>query len=96
MPDLYIDLSALERTRGDLTRVSDLLRDPVGHMADHADAVTEIGVLRSRLREFGDEWDYGIDKLGKYSGAVADALEQIKKTFSELDQQLAQALKGEG
>ncbi|GAA4117284.1 hypothetical protein GCM10022215_17750 [Nocardioides fonticola] len=96
MPDLYIDLSALERTRSDLTHVASLLREPVGHMAERASAVTEIDALRSRLREFGDEWDYGIGKLSKYSGSVADALAEIKRTFAELDQQLAAALEGEG
>lgn len=50
--------------------------------------------LRSKLREFGDEWDYGIGKLGDFSGGAADALKTIKDTFQDLDSELAKSFEG--
>ncbi|MBF4160942.1 hypothetical protein [Nocardioides acrostichi] len=89
MSDLYIDLDALERTRHDLEHVADLLRDPVSRLADEAGAVTSISHLRSRLQDFGHEWDYGIGKLSEFSGTVGEALVHIRDAFTEVDQKLA-------
>ncbi|GAB2759691.1 hypothetical protein [Nocardioides pakistanensis] len=89
MADLYIDLDGLARTRDSIDRVERLLREPLDTMASRASAATEIDVLRSRLAEFGEEWDYGIGRLAKYSEGVAEALEQIRRTFTELDEKLA-------
>lgn len=89
MADLYIDMDALRRTRTDLDRMRSLLGEPVAFMAEQAGAVTGIDVLRSSLRAFGDEWDYGIKKLADYSGGVGEALTEIERTFTELDEQLA-------
>lgn len=89
MADLYIDMDALIRTRGNLDRISDLMKDPVGRMSEEASAATSIDELRSKMQEFGDEWNYGIGRLTKYTKGVGEALEQIRTTFTDLDQQLA-------
>jgi hypothetical protein len=90
--DLYIDLAGLARTRDSIDRVERLLREPLDVMASRAGSATEIEVLRSRLVEFGDEWDYGISRLAKYAEGVGEALAEIGRTFTELDQRLAEGL----
>ncbi|KAA1372229.1 hypothetical protein [Aeromicrobium fastidiosum] len=93
MADLYIDMDGLARTRDDIDRIGDLMKDPVGRMSDKAGAATSIEELRSKLQAFGDEWDYGIGRLEKYAKGVSESLEHIRKTFADLDQQLADVLK---
>lgn len=90
MADLYIDMSGLARTRDSIDRVERLLREPLEVMAAKAGTATEIEALRSRLAEFGDEWDYGIGRLARYSKGVGEALEEIRRTFVELDERLAE------
>lgn len=94
MADLFIDLGALQRTRTSLDHVGGLMRDPLATMTSRAGATTDIGVLRSKLQDFGDTWDYGIGQLAKYTGASSDALDQIAKTFTDADQQLADGIEG--
>ncbi len=96
MVDLFIDLSALARTRGDLLDISDLMKSPLSTMSDLASSATSHDRLRGRLRDFGDEWDYGIGKLSDYSGSAAEALQKIGDTFEGLDEELRSALLGEG
>jgi hypothetical protein len=89
MADLCIDFDVLERVRGNLADVEDLLKGPCRGMADLPADAAGHDDLRSRLREFGDEWDYGIGKLGEFSGGAADALATIRDTFRQLDDELA-------
>lgn len=89
MARLYIDMDGLSRVRDDIDHIGDLLKDPVGRMADDAESATTIDGLRSKMRDFADEWDYGIGRISKYSNGVSESLEEIRKTFTELDQQLA-------
>lgn len=96
MADLYIDMDALSRTRADLDRMRDLLRAPLDTMATEAGRAVQIDVLRSRLEDFGDAWEHGIKKLGEYAGGVTEALDEIERTFTELDAQLAATFDGEG
>ena len=90
MADLYIDFDGLARTRQNLEHVKDLMQSPLDELASQAGSVTSIDHLRSRLEDFGDQWDYGIKKLGKYSEGVGEALQQIRDTFAELDDKLAE------
>jgi hypothetical protein len=48
--------------------------------------------LRARLREFGDEWSYGIGKLGEFSAAASEALNHVGQAFHDVDNELATAL----
>lgn len=47
------------------------------------------------MQEFGDEWSYGIGKLGEYSGTAVEALDQIRSAFQDLDDDLTKSLEGE-
>jgi len=95
MADLFIDLGALHRTRASLDHIGTLMRDPLATMTSSAGTATEITVLRDKLRDFGDTWDYGIGQLSRYAGACSDALEQIGKVFTETDDKLASGLEGD-
>ena len=81
MANLCIDFDALERVRANLADVEDLLKGPCRGMADLPSDAAGHDDLRTKLRDFGDEWDYGIGKLGDFTGGAADALTTIKDTF---------------
>lgn len=91
MGDLFIDFSTLRRVRTDLNDVETLLAGPCRGMAELPAEAAGHAQLRDRLREFGDEWDYGIGKLGEFSKGAAEALDHIEKTFTELDGELAKS-----
>jgi len=89
--DLIIDFGALERTRGSLNDVTDLLTGPCKGMASlPADAAGNAD-LTAKLRDFGDEWEYGIHKLAEFSSGVGDVLRDTVATFRDLEDQLAAA-----
>jgi len=88
MADLCIDFDVLDRVRRNLVDVEDLLKGPCKGMADLPSDAAGHDDLSSKLREFGDEWDYGIGKLGDFSGGAADALTTICSTFRDLDDEL--------
>jgi hypothetical protein len=91
MADLMIDFASLERVRRDLVEVEGLLRGPCRGMSELPADAAGHDDLRSRLRDFGDAWDFGIGRLAQFSGAAADALSSIQKTFTELEDELAAA-----
>lgn len=91
MADLCIDFDALQRVRTHLDDVSDLLKGPCKGMADLPADAAGHDDLRSKLRDFGDEWDFGIGKLAEFSGGAAEALTTITDTFQQLDSELAKA-----
>ena len=95
MADLFIDFDALDRVRTNLKGVEDLLKGPCKGMADLPSDAAGHDDLRDKLRDFGDEWDYGIGKLGDFSGGAADALTSIRDTFSSLDDELGKSFEQE-
>ncbi|WP_330307013.1 MULTISPECIES: hypothetical protein [unclassified Streptomyces] len=70
MSDLYIDNAMLQRVRKDLAHIDDLLEKPAKAM-DAVD-VRAMGAseLEKRMDSFGEEWNYGIKQLKKFSGKV--------------------------
>lgn len=89
MADLYLDFAGLTRTSQSLTHIKELLSSPLDTMNDRAGAATDIDELRSKLRDFGDEWDYGIKKLSEYTDGLGEALDEIRAAFEELEDELA-------
>ena len=93
MADLYIDGAVLARTRDRLRAIQDLLTRPCRESALPSEAVAQ-DALRARLREFGDEWSYGIGQLGGFSAAASEALHQVEQVFRDVDDKLASTLDG--
>lgn len=92
MPDLYIDGAVLARTRDRLRSIENLLTRPCREMAALPSEAVAQECLRVRLREFGDEWSYGIGKLGEFSAAASEALNQVERAFHEVEDKLAAML----
>lgn len=92
MADLYIDGAVLERTRARLRSIEDLLSRPCREMGALPSEAVGQEALRAKLREFGDEWSYGIGKLGEFSAAASEALTQVQRAFRDADDELAAAL----
>lgn len=91
MPDLFIDFDVLARARRDMDGISDLLRRPVDDLRASAARATGHDRLRSRLQEFGEEWDHGIGQLGSYAEGCSSALGNVQAQFERLDGELARA-----
>jgi hypothetical protein len=90
--DLYIDFEMLVRTQKDIRDIHDVMAKPCREMDEVDGASMGVFKLAKRMDDFGDEWSYGIKQLSKFSKSAAKALGQIKKSFEELDEQLAHEL----
>lgn len=82
----------LSRVRANLASVTDLLTGPARRMAEVDGRAMGVAELEQRMDEFGEEWEYGIGKLGEFSDSAVDALDQISQAFEEADDNLANAL----
>ena len=96
MSDLYIDGAVLARVRSDLLGIRDLLEQPAREMREVSGAAMGAPALARRMDEFGDEWAYGIGKLGGFAADAAEALDRISAAFREADVSLGEALRGAG
>lgn len=90
--DLYIDGEMLARVRQSLRHITDILEDPMEAIREVGAEDSGVDELTDRLRDFGDEWDYGIGKINEYAGGAADTLQSIGQAFADLDLDLAEAL----
>ncbi|MET0450105.1 MAG: hypothetical protein ABW004_16960 [Aeromicrobium sp.] len=90
--DLYIDGAMLERVRKSLTDVQDILSAPGRAMGSIDWEAMGNPHLAETVQEFGDEWQYGIEQLGKYSDGAVEALDAIRDAFDQADTDLADAL----
>lgn len=90
--DLYIDGEMLARVRQSLRHITDILEDPMEAIREVGAEDSGVDELTDRLRDFGDEWDYGIGKINEYAGGAADTLQSIEQAFADLDLDLAEAL----
>lgn len=91
MADLYVDFGALQRSMATIADIEQLLGRSCKAMRGLPAEAAGVERLVSRLREFGDEWDYGIGKLGEFSGSCGEALGATVEAFTELDQELAKS-----
>lgn len=96
MSDLYIDYQMLEQTQRDIRNIHDVMATPCREMEEVDGAAMVVFKLASRMDDFGEEWTYGIKQISKFSKSASKALGKIKKSFEDLDDQLAHALDKQG
>lgn len=48
------------------------------------------------VHDFADDWHYGIKQIGQHADTAVHMIDQISKTFSDADLQLANSLKTAG
>ncbi|KHL11251.1 UNVERIFIED_CONTAM: hypothetical protein LK11_42790 [Mumia flava] len=92
MSDLSIDGAMLVRVRSTMKQIEDLLSAPAKRMKDVDAADLGPSELVERVNAFGDEWSYGIEQLGEFSGSMVEALDAIQEAFDAADTDLANAL----
>lgn len=92
MSDLYIDGAMLKRVRHDLRHMDELFSKPIHAMANIDAKAMGASQLERRMEDFGDEWEYGIKQLRKFSKGAAKTLDGIEKAFAKLDLDLAKEL----
>ncbi|WP_097233929.1 hypothetical protein [Streptomyces zhaozhouensis] len=90
--DLYIDGEVLSRVRGNLTHITDILDDPADAIESVGSGSAGVRSLADRLDEFGDEWSYGIGKIGEFARGAAETLTRIEQEFADIDLSLAEKL----
>ena len=93
MSDLYIDGAVLARVRSNLANIRDLMETPAREMREVTGSAMGAQSLARRMDEFGDEWSYGIGKLGEFAGSAVEALDSVEQAFEDADTNLAQALR---
>lgn len=96
MSDVYIDGAVLARVRSNLGDIRDLMQTPARRMRDVTGSAMGARDLARRMDEFGDEWAYGIEKLGGFAADAVDALDRIEQAFRDADTSLATALQQAG
>jgi hypothetical protein len=94
--DVYIDGAVLARVRSNLGDIRDLMQTPARRMREVTGSAMGARDLARRMDEFGDEWAYGIEKLGGFAADAVDALDRIERAFRDADASLAQALQQAG
>lgn len=52
--------------------------------------------LAGDLQDYADDWSYGITQIGQHADATVKMIDQVGKTFSDVDVKLANALKKPG
>lgn len=92
MSDLYIDGEMLDRVRRNLRDIEDLLGKPIRAMGDIDAKAMGATELERRMEDFGEEWEYGIGQLRKFSKGAAKTLDNVEKAFNKLDLDLAAEL----
>ncbi|MEV6313653.1 hypothetical protein [Streptomyces sp. NPDC051776] len=92
MSDLYIDGAMLERVRSNLAKIGELLEKPSRAMGRVDAKAMGVSELEKRMDSFGDEWEYGIGQLKKFSKEAVKALGEIENGFKVLEKDLAEAL----
>nr|WP_237694912.1 hypothetical protein [Streptomyces sp. SID5468] len=60
-----------------------------GHAAGESDLI-------DALHEFADDWKYGITQIGKHTDSTVQMIDQIGKTFDQVDVELANSLNKSG
>ncbi|MFJ3710781.1 hypothetical protein [Streptomyces sp. NPDC090053] len=92
MSDLRVDVDVLDRVRGNLKHISDIMERP-GREMDKVDGAS-MGVveLALQMNDFGREWSYGIKQINKFSDSAVNTLDKIKEAFEGLDDKLMKAL----
>ncbi|KAF4406549.1 hypothetical protein [Streptomyces lycii] len=77
MSDLYIDMDMLDRVQCNIKRISELMKKPGREMKKVDGSSMGAAKLAERMDEFGDEWSYGIERLGKFSQSDLHGLDVL-------------------
>ncbi|WP_146239728.1 DUF6507 family protein [Curtobacterium sp. MCSS17_011] len=88
---LLVDLMGLGELQNDLTTVHSTL-EQAHKRVDASDDEIGSGTVQNALHDFDDRWGDKRDKISESTKALADMLSSSIETYTETDEQLAQAL----
>ncbi|MFE1259427.1 hypothetical protein ACFW5X_02765 [Streptomyces albogriseolus] len=93
MSDLTLDDTVFHSLKKTFSSISDRMEDARRSLrGTDASAVGESKLVED-VKDFADEWGYGIKQLGKHTQGAVKMINMIGKTFGDLDLELAQSLK---
>ncbi len=88
---LLVDLMGLGELQGDLTTVHSTL-EQAHKRVDASDDEIGSGTVQKALHDFDHRWGDKRQKISDSAKALADMLDSSIETYTETDEQLAQAL----
>lgn len=88
MADVDIALDRLGATANDARALKEEF-DAAERFADDIGTLTGHDALGAKVAEFGHEWDVAREELGEGLVQVADFMQAIHDTFSDLDDAMA-------
>lgn len=95
MADVDLDLDRLSATAGDARALKEDF-DEAEQFADDIGELTGHDGLRGKVEDFGHDWDVAREELREGLKSIADYMQAIHDTFTDLDDQMAVVLEGEG
>lgn len=93
MSEINVNLDALTALAEGVRTAQSMLNDLDGNQPWSGDLTTE---SRSAHRDFKGDWDERRDQLADGLRSVADALEMIRDSFNQTEDDLVSSLNGEG
>ncbi|MGW1713018.1 hypothetical protein [Streptomyces sp. NPDC002156] len=93
MSDLRLEDTIFEDLKKTFSTISDRMENARRSLRAADASVLGESKLVEDLRDFADEWGYGIKQLGKHTQGAVKMINHIDDTFSKLDLDLAESLK---
>jgi hypothetical protein len=95
MADLKVDLDAVRELGSSLTTVANEFENANANSDRIAGAVGHEG-LAGVVRDFAHKWDDTREKMTENLRMLADSSTQVAEAFTDIDQQLADGVTGDG
>ncbi|AZM47612.1 hypothetical protein DMB38_19075 [Streptomyces sp. WAC 06738] len=96
MADLKIKGEALDELHHTFTTIAKRMARAGRSMKGADSESVGAWMLIRKVQDFADEWDYGIEQLGKHADGAAQMLRKIAKDFDGLERELEAALQPKG
>ncbi|KOV60988.1 hypothetical protein ADL01_32305 [Streptomyces sp. NRRL WC-3618] len=93
MSDLRLEDTIFEDLKKTFSTISDRMESARRSLRATDASVLGESKLVEDLRDFADDWGYGIKQLGKHTQGAVKMIDHIDGTFSKLDLDLAESLK---
>jgi hypothetical protein len=92
MSDLHIDGTVFENLRHTFNTVTDRMNRARRTLRNADGTVVGSQTLINEVDAFADDWGYGAKQLGKHTQDAVKMLDNIGKSFSKYDHDLAESL----
>ncbi|WP_329132947.1 hypothetical protein OG552_14535 [Streptomyces sp. NBC_01476] len=96
MGDLQLNGTVMGDLRKTFSTIADRMDGVSRSMGNTNGEAVGAPQLIDDVHDFADDWHYGIGQIGQHADTAVKMIDQIGKTFSDADLQLANSLKTDG